>query len=351
MKTQETIIRQPYTVTMMRPSVCIYTETDKKGHIIRREKAINPIDMKLRYKALQSIQHIFAGLKVNNNNEDFYKLPTENLVAKIDVSHITNYKHYSDVDASAKKMMNLAFDVPDKGAALHQVHMLQEMRREKGSKTLYLTFTAGFLKYLAATWGWVSFYDADIICSLKNVSTMKMYELVARRDKTGKPVVIPFATLKEITLQDGRYEDKTSPYDFDRYVLDKAKQELDNSSPYSFTYRREKIEGEWTYFILPIHIPANEPVDALKNNLAGQISLGLEYPKAKQILVSKNYYGFTKKELQPHHDLLFDFEQKTGRSLATFLLDRYEVAATKKDPKAWILGAVRKLVKDSENNC
>lgn len=344
MKTQETIIRQPYPVTILRPTSEIFVETDSKGNIIRRERSVNPIDMKLRYRALQSIQHIFEGLRLQGQqNGDFYEIPNDKLVARIDISALVNKDHYADVDESARKLCKLGFEYPDKKYALNYVVVFQSAKREKGSKFLQLTFSSEFIKCLYSHWGWTSFFDADVICSLKNVASMKMYELIARRDSSA--IIMDYTELKSILQQSAKDSNKTTPFDFDRYTLEKAKEELDKKAPYSFEYSRKKDENKnWVYIIKPVHLIRNEQNTAHRKDVARQVELGLEYPLAKKILKSQDFYGFTAKEIKNNNELFLQFTEKTNLSLAKVLIEKYGEAATKDNPKGWIIGTLKKLI-------
>lgn len=344
-KTYNTI-RQPFAVTMMRPEKGIYTETDKKGNVIARQRTVNTIDMKLRYRALQSIQHVYEGIRISDETGQEHIFSEEELTARVDMSQITDKDHYKNVEHSANKMADIGFIVPDKDKSFYRINMLASTWRNKGSRYIEMKFTPDFVRCLASTWGWVSFYDADVICSLKSVSSMKMYELVARRDKTGKPIIVTYDELKDVLLQGAGYDNKYGPNDLDRYVLRKAKDELDEKSPYSFDFRREKDNDEWVYYIQPYHIARNEPKELKEQSLQRQISLGLQYPAAKKILLSSDFYAFTQAEIKNNHELLVSFSDKTGIGLASFLIDKYDVASTKENPKAWIVGTMKQLVKE-----
>lgn len=74
----------------------------------------------------------------------------------------------------------------------------------------------------------------------KSVYAMRFYELMSGQTK---PLFVPLDGpdgLRERFCLQGKYERVN---DFKRYVIDAAKKELDESSPYSFVAKEEK-EGK-----------------------------------------------------------------------------------------------------------
>ncbi|WP_368325116.1 replication initiation protein, partial [Phocaeicola vulgatus] len=119
----------------------------------------------------------------------------------------------------------------EKGTGIATFHVYDPIWRAA------LDFTKGFKKYELIT-----------AMKFKSVYAMRFYELMSGQTK---PLFVPLEGpdgLRERFCLQGKYERVN---DFKRYVIDAAKKELDESSPYSFVAKEEK-EGKkvigWTLF-------------------------------------------------------------------------------------------------------
>lgn len=155
-----------------------------------------------------------------------------------------------------------------------------------------LNFTKGYRKYELST-----------IMAFKSVYTMRMYELMS-----GQKTPLTFTNEAFESLCDRFKLPKTMRlhHKFEEKVLDIAKRELDESSPYSFTYKRETIPwrgrtGEKVigYTFYPVEIAKNRDPNLEQSRLAAKVGnidgrYGMLELEVSNLL---HHLGFAKEEI------------------------------------------------------
>lgn len=323
-------IRQSYAATFM-----------------RQDRTLSLISMKVKYRMLQVIQPLFANMKVGDDGE-IPNIAEKDRTVLIDLSKITTPNHYSYVEEAVKTLYSANFRYSDEKYKWRDVRLLESKgeTRSKDGRYYEVVVSQAFLKVLAQRGGWVAFYDAELVCRLSSSYSMRLYEMVARR-KEGAALVIPYDLFRSYLGLEGKksYAGLQGMAQFDRRVIRTAKAELDEKSPYSFTYKRVKDEdGEWKCFVVPTYIRENDTEANVEHELAKQVSIGLDMPKVKKLLTSKEFYGFSREEVKANNDVWMNFEKQSGQRLLDTLLTKYPVAATKDNPKGWIIATLRRMM-------
>ena len=325
-------IRQSYAATFM-----------------RQDRTLSLISMKVKYRMLQVIQPLFAGMRVGDDGE-IPNIPEKDRRVLIDLSKITTPNHYSYVEEAVKSLYAANFHYSDERYKWRDVRLLEskgETRSEDG-RFYEVVVSQAFLKVLAQRGGWVAFYDAELVCGLSSSYSMRMYEMVARR-KENNPIIVPYELFRSYFGLENKkgYTGLQGMVNFDQRVVKTAKRELDEKSPYSFNYKRLKDEnGEWKCIIVPMYIKRNDTEENVGHELAKRIALGVDMPKVKKLLLSKEFYAFTKEEMNAHNDIWLSFESKTGQRLLDTLLVKYPTAATKDNPKGWIINTLKRMMEE-----
>lgn len=172
-----------------------------------------------------------------------------------------------------------------------------------------LNFSKGFRKY-----------ELNTIMAFKSVYTMRMYELMS-----GQKTPLTFTNESFESLCDRFKLPKTMRlhHKFEEKVLDIAKRELDESAPWSFTYKRETIPwrgrtGEKVigYTFYPVEIPQNRDQNLEKARLASKVGnvdgrYGMLSPQVSDFL---HHLGFSKEEINAlkNKTLFVDAQKQLG---------------------------------------
>lgn len=172
-----------------------------------------------------------------------------------------------------------------------------------------LNFSKGFRKY-----------ELNTIMAFKSVYAMRMYELMSGQ-KT--PLTFVNDSFESLCDRFKLTKKMSTPQKFEEKVLDIAKAELDESAPYSFTYKRETIRsrgrnGEKVigYTFYPVEMPQNRDQNLEKARLASRVGnidgrLGMLNPQVSDYL---HHLGFSKEEINAlkNKTLFVDAQKQLG---------------------------------------
>lgn len=208
-----------------------------------------------------------------------------------------------------------------------------KIKKREGSVRFYvfnevweamLDFTKGFRKYELLT-----------AMKFKSVYSMRLYELMSGQEN---PIQFSYEELRERFAVADKYSDVR---DFKKRVLNVAKKELDATSPYSFDYTDVKNGKNIVAFLFfPKHILQNENPEQYVKELNSLVS-------AKAILDNEiwNYLlhslNFTNEEVNKNKQTFIE-GQRTIPDFLVFLADLRGNARTARNPKGYIINAVRK---------
>lgn len=167
-----------------------------------------------------------------------------------------------------------------------------------------LNFTKGYRKY-----------ELKIAMSFNSVYSMRLYELVSNQKR---PITYSINKLREMFNLGGKYSQVGH---FKARVIDVAKKELDEKSPYTFAYKLNKTGRKYTSItIVPIEQPKNKDAEIEKRNLLKQTSTRFLIPQELKLYLMEQF-DFTEKQIKNNIELI---------SKANQLLDIYDLLTSKK---------------------
>lgn len=208
---------------------------------------------------------------------------------------------------------------------------------------------SGMMEFFVADFVWDSIlnfskgfrrYELSKVLALTSPHSMRMYMLVSGQSR---PISYKVDQLKALFGVENSYS-QTS--DFVKKVLRPSAEELAAKCPWSFTWSYIK-EGRKVVAITikPYNIPLHRDPELERKVLAQKssvrVSLGCVYDYLRQRM------GFSHTEIKPHEDLfkqLVEYHQDPMAVLADLNGRRRRPDGTDKG-KAWIIGAVRGIVK------
>lgn len=210
----------------------------------------------------------------------------------------------------------------------------------------FLDFTSGFRKYELVT-----------AMEFKSTYTMRMYELMS-----GQQTPLTFINEKFTGLCDRFKLPKSmrGTQAFENKILNVAKAELDEHSPYSFTYKRETIKsrgrtGEKVigYTLYPVSIPKNRDAELEEARLAAKVGniTGRYGMLDHQVSHMLEHIGFTKDEVNRNKTLFVNAQKVFTADGLVDKLERIRQSALKKKNlkslQGYIINGLKIALKES----
>ena len=194
-----------------------------------------------------------------------------------------------------------------------------------------LDFTKGYRKYELIT-----------AMQFKSVYAMRFYELMAGQTK---PLFVPLEGSDGLRERFGLQKKYKLTADFRRYVLDAAKKELDESSPYSFVAKEEK-EGKkvigWTLF--PVFFEDREDPALQEQARMAKVTARLQLENNVYDYL-KFSFDFKSDEVNKNKNTLIEGQNRIPNFMG-FLGELKKGARLAENPKGYVIGAIKRKLKE-----
>lgn len=192
-----------------------------------------------------------------------------------------------------------------------------------------LNFAQGFRKFELKT-----AFEFD------SAYSMRFYELLSGKDT---PITYTLNDLKIMFKVEGKYK---LTADFVRYIIEPAQKELKEKAPFSFEYKAEKQGKKIVAFTFyPYLIAANTDNDLETKKLKKQVSPSWYLDKMHVDYLKQNYF-FDTEEIKYNLDTFRTAVEKLD--FMTFLAAKRRVASQKKNPKGWLINALKKEIEKNQ---
>jgi len=191
-----------------------------------------------------------------------------------------------------------------------------------------LNFSKGYRKY-----------ELKTAMEFKSTYAMRFYELLSGQKRH---LTYKIDDLKLMFKVEGKYKLTAN---FIRKVVDVAKRELDEKSPYSFEYKTNKLGRKIISVTLyPVYMAKNRDPLLERKELGKQVSPGWDLDRIVVNYLRENF-GFTDVEIKNNIDL-FKVAQRQIPDFLYFLSEiRSNAHKARVSPQAFVVGAVRKKLK------
>lgn len=182
-------------------------------------------------------------------------------------------------------------------------------------------------------------YELQISLSLSSVYSIRLYEFLSGQKQ---PVTRTIDALKEMFQIQNKYKQVN---DFIKRVIEPAKKELDEKSPYTFEYKiNKKGRAYHSITFFPIYQPQFRDDDLERKDLQKKVSISWILDRnTKDYLI--HAFGFTTAEIKQNISL---FERAVKEiNLIQFMSIIKEKVRTKniKNPKGYLINAIKKELK------
>ena len=185
-------------------------------------------------------------------------------------------------------------------------------------------------------------YEFGLTMSFDSVYSIRFYELMSGQKN---PLTYTIEELKKMFGLDGKYK---LTADFVRRVIDPAQAELNEKSPYTFTYKMNKKGRKYfsiTFF--PIYQPQHASEEAEQHELAKRLGSSAYLTREERTYLNE-HFGMSPTEIKNNHHTFFESKKKNGDYLLN-LFDKIRINANKGGAKNKIGYLISALKKDLEN--
>lgn len=176
-------------------------------------------------------------------------------------------------------------------------------------------------------------YELKTAIEFNSVYSMRFYELLSGQER---PITFTIDNLKAMFMLEDKYSLVAM---FIKKVVDVAKKELDEKSPYSFDYKINK-QGKKFHSITfyPKYKPEHRDEILEQRELQKQISLQWDLPREIINYLKENFL-FDSKELKQHIELFKESLQYMD--LIGFLSEKKRYILDAKNPKGYLISCVK----------
>lgn len=297
-------------------------------------------EKRIFYRIIEQFQYLIDGKQLNQkyslvqNNDNSYKIriPYSSLLKSTDDKNHQQFKN------ALKSLESKSFEYEDDDM-WELIRLIEKPKTYKRNEyvefdvnprvvEVLINFAKGFRKL-----------RLDIALSFETTYAMRFYELISDQNK---PINYSIDNLKKMFSIENKYNDTNN---FITRVVESAKKELDDKSPYTFHYEKIKTGKKITSLkLIPIYQPQFDSELIQKKKLNKQLSNRWFIPKNIEDYLKYNF-DFTSKELSNNLNLFETLHNNlTEDNLLDFLTELREPSAYAGNRKAFIIGALKKKI-------
>ena len=295
-------------------------------------------EKRIFYRIIEQFQYLIEGKELNKkyslvkNNDDSYKIkiPYNSLLKSTDDKNHQQFKN------ALKSLESKSFEYED-DELWELVRLIEKPKAHKRNEyvefdlnprvvEVLINFAKGFRKL-----------RLDIALSFETTYAMRFYELISEQKKT---INYSIDNLKKMFSIENKYQDTNN---FIKRVVDSAKKELDEKSPYTFHYEKIKTGKKITSLrFVPIYQSQFDSELIQRKNLNKQMSNRWFIPENIEDYLKHNF-EFSEKELSNNLTLFESlYKNLSEEMLLDFLTDLREPSTYADNRKGFSIGALKK---------
>lgn len=300
-------------------------------------------EKRIMYRLVECAQKEIEGIKIKDN---MHKIKPVQLGREITLPTASILRNEKDENYTIAKKAFLSlcekvviYEDADYWTAT-QIIAKPKISKKEGTVTFLvfdeiwnciLDFTKGYRKY-----------ELAIAMKFKSVYAMRFYELMSGQKKPLFVLLEGPDGLRERFCLQGKYERVN---DFKRYVIDVAKKELDEHSPYSFVAKEEK-EGRkvigWTLF--PVFYENREDSALQEQARMAKVTARLQLGNNVYDYL-KFSFDFKSNEINKNKKILIEGQNRIP-DFVGFLGELKKGARLAENPKGYVIGAIKIKLKE-----
>lgn len=184
-----------------------------------------------------------------------------------------------------------------------------------------LNFSKGFRKF-----------ELKTAMTFNSAYAMRFYELLSGQIK---PITYTIENLKIMFQVQDKYKKIN---DFIKRVIEPARVELDDKSPFSFTYKSNYVGKKINTLTFFPYKTKNIDDNLAVKRLEKQVSIAWDLDAMVINYLKENYY-FDTDEIKHNREILIEASKKID--LMLFLANKRRAATNKANPKGWLINAIK----------
>ncbi|MCL2312689.1 MAG: replication initiation protein [Firmicutes bacterium] len=294
-------------------------------------------EKRIMYRQIEIEQALLNGVKIGDCikiDTSIWKEKRYTIPVRMLLNDEEDKNHYQ-VKKAFERLLKKTITYEDEGV-IEGFPLIMRFKIDKKGETVMwqsppeiveavVNFAKGFRKY-----------ELKTAMSFKSVYAMRFYELMSGKTD---PLTFGIEKLKDMFQVKDKYKLTT---DFIRRVIEQAKTELDEKSPYSFEYKVNKTGRQFTSITFyPVYNSDNRDVDLAKKEKLKQVSYGYYLNKNVSNYL-KTSLNFTAAEIKQNADLFRDANDKMGASAFIDFLSKVKPHANRaRNPKGYLINSLK----------
>lgn len=288
-------------------------------------------------------QHYLEGEKLNgviNIDEDlfrdrYYTLDLKSILLGDEDKNYTRVKKaFADLEVRFLRYDDddVYFSIPFiMGVKIEKHSGVAKFRMSELVYKAFADYSRGFRKF-----------EFQLTMSFNSVYSIRMYELMSGQKN---PLTYTIENLKEMFGLEDKYK---RPRDFIKRVIEPAQTELNEKSPYTFSYRINK-KGRLFYSItfIPIFQPEHASEQSEQHELSKKVGASAYLTREERTYLNE-HFQMSPTQIKNNHHTFFESKKKNGDYLLN-LFDKIRINANKGGAKNKIGYLISALKKDLEN--
>lgn len=305
-------------------------------------------EKRILYRLVEYAQAEIEGLKIKDNMHNIH-YTQEDVVIEMPIASVLvpgendcSNKNYHEVKKACRSLATKYFEFEDENGRYYGDNIISHIRIDRCS---------GIMRFYVVDWIWSAIlnfskgfrkYDMIIAMKLRSTYSMRFFEIMSCQNK---PLEISIPALRKMFRLETKYK---LTADFQKRVLETAREELDKISPYSFEYIANYMGKKIvSYTFYPVFIAANQDEKLAQMEQMAKVSARLQLDQRVYDYL-KFSYGFTNDEINKNKKTLIK-GQKTILNFIDYLGALRSNAIKACNPKAYIIGAIKNTLKTSDD--
>lgn len=297
----------------------------------------NVYQKRILYAIICTSQHFLEGFKVGEKitvTKDLLGDYSLRMPLSILLQGVEDKNHFR-IKEALRGLVKKDFEYEDE-EVWESISIIQSPKIKKNSSVLSFRVDARVYEALLDFSKGYSKFELITAMRFESVYSMRFYELISGQKRS---ITYSIHKLKSIFCLEDKYK---LTADFKRFVLDVARKELFEKSPYSFEYSEIKEGRKIVGFTFhPVYIAQNRDAEIESKSLQNKTSIRWDLD-FKIINHLKQKFDFTETEIKNNRDLFAAAQNSSDFDLMTFLSESVRKSNSAQNPKGWIIGAIKK---------
>lgn len=294
-------------------------------------------EKRILYRLIELFQQITKGQKLNERvvvTKDLFDVS----IVTMPISYFLNGeedKNHIRIKKAIESLESKKFTYED-DKTWEIIRILSEPKIDKYKENASFRINPKIVQAFADFSKGFSKYELTTAMQFESIYSMRFYELLSNQ-KTA--INYSIENLKIMFQIENKYK---LTADFIKYVIEPAKKELTEKAPFTFEYKTIKQGRKITSIrFYPIAQSDKRDKNIEAKRLQKRTSPSWELERITINYLKENYI-FSIEEIQNNIELFKEAQNKEEFDLLYFLSENKVKASNKKNPKGWIINAIKK---------